>query len=213
MHRLHTLLTFAAVAALAACASAPPAAPTPPAAAVIPTQPAPVPATPATPASPAPTDAQAGLEQGFARWVADFRTQARASGISEATLRDAFDDVHYLPRVVELDRAQPEFTRAVWDYLDSAVSPQRIASGQDKLQQYRAEADAAAARYGVPPATVVAIWGIESNYGSNFGSTPTIDALATLGFEGRVSAGGWRGPLPPAVAAGAGLRRDRIPRR
>jgi membrane-bound lytic murein transglycosylase B len=78
------------------------------------------------------------------------------------------------------------------------VSPQRIARGQDKLQQARAAADAAAARYGVPPAVVVAIWGIESNYGEHVGSTPTIDALATLGFEGRREA--WaRGQLLAAL--------------
>jgi lytic murein transglycosylase len=87
--------------------------------------------------------------------------------------------------VVELDRAQPECTRTVWDYLDRAVPPQRVALGQDKLLQVRVEADAAAARYGVPPDILVAIWGVESNYGANYGSIPTIDALATLGFEGR----------------------------
>ena len=104
----------------------------------------------------------------------------------------------YLPRVVELDRAQPEFTRPVWDYLDSAVSAQRVARGQDKLQQVRDTVDAAAARFGVPPAIVVAIWGIESNYGDNTGSTPTIDALATLGFDGRRE--GWaRGQLLAAL--------------
>ena len=131
----------------------------------------------------APDDA--AIEQRFAKWVADFRAAARAQGIGEATLRSAFDQVQYLPRVVELDRAQPEFTRTVWDYLDNAVTPQRVANGQDKLQQVRVEADAAAARYGVPPAVVVAIWGMESNYGGNYGNTPVIDALATLGFEGR----------------------------
>ncbi|CAN5235456.1 lytic murein transglycosylase [soil metagenome] len=128
---------------------------------------------------------EAALQQGFARWVAAFRSRAAAAGIDDATLRIAFDDVHYLPRVVELDGAQPEFTRTVWDYLDSAVSPQRITNGQDKLLQVRREADAAAARYGVPPSIVVAIWGMESNYGSNYGNIATIDALATLGFEGR----------------------------
>ena len=127
----------------------------------------------------------AAIAQRFASWVADFRATARAQGISEATLPSAFDPVQYLPRVIELDRAQPEFTRTVWDYLDNAVTPQRIATGQEKLAQVRAEADAAAARYGVPPAVVVAIWGMESNYGANYGNTPVIDALATLGFEGR----------------------------
>jgi lytic murein transglycosylase len=125
------------------------------------------------------------VQEQFAQWVAAFRASARAEGINEATLRMAFDNVQYLPRVIELDRSQPEFTRTVWDYLDNTVSPQRVALGQDKLLQVRTEADAAARRYGVPPSIVVAIWGMESNYGGNYGSTPTIDALATLGFEGR----------------------------
>ena len=127
----------------------------------------------------------AAIEQRFARWVANYRASAKAAGIDAATLGIAFDAARYLPRVVELDRAQPEFTRTVWDYLDTAVSAQRVAARQDKLQHWRTETDAAAARYGVPAAIVVAIWGIESNYGGNFGNIPTIDALATLGFEGR----------------------------
>ncbi|HSV58327.1 MAG TPA: lytic murein transglycosylase [Variovorax sp.] len=160
-----------AAALLAACASAPP-------------EPSAVPASP--PAAPAQAGAtEATLQQGLARWVADFRTSARATGISEATLRAALDDVQYLPRVVELDRAQPEFTRAPWEYLDTAVSPQRVTQGQEKLQQLRTALDAAAARFGVPPDIVIAIWGMESNYGGNFGNTPTPSALATLGFDGR----------------------------
>lgn len=144
-----------------------------------------MPAAPSQASSPAAASDEASLQHGFSQWVARFRASARAAGIGEATLRDAFDAIAYLPRVVELDRAQPEFTRTVWDYLDTAVSPQRIALGLQRLQQVRNEADAAAARYGVPSSIVVAIWGIESNYGGNYGSIPTIDALATLGFEGR----------------------------
>jgi lytic murein transglycosylase len=144
----------------------------------------------AAPVLPAPKPAPAAASdtessKGFEQWVAAFRNSARADGISEATLRTAFDNVQFLPRVIELDRAQPEFTRTVWDYLDNTVTAQRVALGQDKLMQVRAEADAAARRYGVPPTILVAIWGMESNYGGNYGSTPTIDALATLGFEGR----------------------------
>jgi membrane-bound lytic murein transglycosylase B len=125
------------------------------------------------------------LQQGFTHWVTAFRATAREAGINEATLRVAFTDARYLPRVVELDRAQPEVTRTVWDYLDSAVSPQRVALGRDKLLQVRVQVDAATARYGVPPPILVALWGVESNFGGNYGSIPTIDALATLGFEGR----------------------------
>ncbi|MDP9966234.1 lytic murein transglycosylase [Variovorax paradoxus] len=173
----------AAIAALVAgCASAPPGSATQPPGTTAGQRPATAPTPTPTPAA---TDTAALEQQRFAKWVADFRATARASGISEATLRSAFDQVQFLPRVIELDRAQPEFTRTAWDYLDNTVSPQRIATGQDKLLQVRAEADAAAARYGVPGTIVVAIWGMESNYGGNYGSTPVIDALATLGFEGR----------------------------
>ncbi len=172
-HRQWLASATFAVATLAGCASGPSTTPQ-----------TPIP----SPASARPTEAgtdEVALQQGFARWVTGFRATARAAGIGEETLRVAFDAVHYLPRVVELDRAQPEVTRTVWDYLDSAVTPQRVALGQDKLLEVRDEADAAAARYGVPSSIVVAIWGMESNYGGNYGNIPTIDALATLGFEGR----------------------------
>ncbi|ACB34115.1 lytic murein transglycosylase [Leptothrix cholodnii SP-6] len=159
--------------ALAGCAAAPSTAPQAPAESSVGTPPTPIQAD------------DTALQQDFSRWILSMRDTARTAGIDEATLAVAFDGIRYLPRVVESDRSQPEFTRTVWDYLDRAVSPQRIALGQDKLQQVRPEADAAAARYGVPAAIVVAIWGVESNYGGNFGDIPTIDALATLGFEGR----------------------------
>ncbi len=124
-------------------------------------------------------------QQKFARWVTEFRASARAAGIDEATLNTAFDTVRFVPRIIELDRAQPEFTRTVKDYLDNALSTQRIVRGQDKLRQLRPVVDPIAARYGVPAETLFAIWGMESNYGGFVGDIPTIDALATLGFEGR----------------------------
>jgi len=127
----------------------------------------------------------ATLEQRFAQWLARFRADARAEGIDEATLHAALDGAQLRPRAIAQDRAQPEFTRTLWDYLDAVVSPQRIATGQQKLAQYRAEADAAAVRHGVPVTILMAIWGLESNYGSNYGDVPVFDALATLGFEGR----------------------------
>lgn len=121
----------------------------------------------------------------FAGWVATFRRQAQAEGIDAVTLASAFDDVSYQPRVIELDRAQPEFTRQVWEYLDSAVSERRVAQGRARLAEHRPAIEAASKRYGVPAEILVAIWGIESNYGANFGNFSTIDALATLGYDGR----------------------------
>jgi len=160
-----------AIVAIAGCSSAPPVATK----AQVPSE---------AGARPAPAD-EVEHNQKFARWVAEFRTSARAAGIDEATLQSAFDDVRFVPRVIVADRAQPEFTRTVWAYLDSAVSAQRVARGQDKLRQLRPGVDAITAPYGVPTEVIVAIWGMESNYGSNVGDIPTIDALATLGFEGR----------------------------
>lgn len=173
------LLTLALVGCASTPAITPPSAP--PQALPL-QQPAAVPV--ASPAS-APEAVTETKSTDFANWVASFRASARAAGINEATLGAAFDGIQELPRVVELDRSQPELTRAVWDYLDSAVSPTRVTRGQTKLSELRALADAAAARYGVPASILVAIWGLESNYGSNYGDISTIAALATLGFEGR----------------------------
>ncbi|MEJ8853340.1 lytic murein transglycosylase [Variovorax robiniae] len=169
------LVTALVAAALSSCASAPSSSP-----AAAGTRAAP------TLQSPALAGAdEATRRQAFARWLSEFRATARASGISEATLRSALDKAQYLPDIIPLDRAQPEFTRTPWAYLDNTVSPQRIATGQEKLRDIRREADAAAVRYGVPAPVIVAIWGMESNYGSNYGNTPTVDALATLAFDGR----------------------------
>jgi membrane-bound lytic murein transglycosylase B len=180
---------------LCGCATAP----APPRTEPVPPVSAPQPAGPLPPAAaPAPAAETIPVEQRFAEWVAKFRASAQAQGIDEATLHAAFDGVQYLPRVIDLDRAQPEFTRTVWEYLDITVSPQRVAVGQQKLAELRTQVDDAAARYGVAPGVLLAIWGIESNFGGNYGSTPTIDALATLAFDGRRE--GWaRGQLQDAL--------------
>jgi membrane-bound lytic murein transglycosylase B len=188
--RSRLALVLGVIGVLAGCAAPAPRAQAPTAPGVqAPTAPAAAPPVAAAPAA---------IEQQFAQWVAAFRVSARAAGIDEATLAAAFDGVQYLPEVVERDRAQPEFVRPVWSYLDAAVSARRVAQGQAMLDAVRAQADAAAASYGVPATILVAIWGIESNYGSHYGDIPTIDALATLGFDGRREA--WaRGELLAAL--------------
>ena len=178
------------LAVLAGCASVPPAGPAAPAAAPASTSvAAPAVGSPGQPELPA---------QAFARWVQAFAATAREAGIAEETLRMAFDDVRFVPRAVDLDRRQPEFTQTVWDYLERAVSEQRVVRGREKRAEFSAEAEAAAARHGVPASVLVAIWGMESSYGANYGDIPVIDALATLGFEGRREA--WaRGQLLAAL--------------
>lgn len=141
---------------------------------------APAPAVPSAEAS-----AEALTEQRFAQWVAGFRASARTAGIDEATLDAALGNARLYHRAVVADRAQPEFTRALWDYLDTAISARRVSTGQQKLTELQVEINAATARYGVPGPVLMAVWGIESNFGGNYGDVPVFDALATLGFEGR----------------------------
>ncbi|TVP47213.1 MAG: lytic murein transglycosylase [Halomonas sp.] len=121
----------------------------------------------------------------FQQWVQNFRRHAASEGISEATLSQALDGVRYRERVIELDRFQPEFVRPIWEYLDTAVSSTRINTGREKLAEHRDTAMQMQQRFGVPAEIIVSIWGIESNYGSNFGDFSTLEALATLAYDGR----------------------------
>ncbi|WP_366657043.1 lytic murein transglycosylase [Fodinicurvata sp. EGI_FJ10296] len=121
----------------------------------------------------------------FDTWLDNFRPRARAEGISETTLNAAFDQAGFLPDVVQRDRNQAEFTLTLEGYLGSAASDSRVENGRAMLARYRPVLDSIEARYGVPPHVVVAVWGMESNYGSNLGTVPVISALATLAYDGR----------------------------
>lgn len=126
------------------------------------------------------TGTQAGLQE----WIAGFRDRALAAGISSATL-DALEGTEYLPKVVHNDRHQNEFTKTIWEYLDKAVSEDRIAHG---LKALKTRGDVLArieATYGVDAEIVAAIWGLESAYGAVRGDLPTLHALATLAYDGR----------------------------
>ncbi|MDB6453966.1 lytic murein transglycosylase [Falsirhodobacter sp. 20TX0035] len=126
-----------------------------------------------------------GTEAGMQAWIADFRPRAERAGISPATLNLAFADVHYNAEVVSLDGRQSEFTKTVWQYLDGAVSADRIAQGRAMLSRHAATLNAIEARYGVDKEIVVAIWGMESNFGGNRGRTHLIESLTTLAYHGR----------------------------
>ena len=123
--------------------------------------------------------------QPFGVWLKKFRQEARASGISPHTLRRALGDVHPLPQVVELDRHQPEQTQSYRHYLQRVVSKGRIMEGRRQLRKNRYLLKKLAAKTGVRPSLVVALWGIETDFGGNTGSFPVIDALATLAYDGR----------------------------
>jgi membrane-bound lytic murein transglycosylase B len=123
--------------------------------------------------------------QSFAQWRDGFRAQALAAGIRADVFDAAFSGIEPDDSVVTADRSQPEFTRPVWQYLDSAVSPARVRNGQDRLQQNGEVLQRIETTYGVERETVVAIWGMESNFGQQMGSKNVIRSLATLAYEGR----------------------------
>jgi lytic murein transglycosylase len=88
-------------------------------------------------------------------------------------------------RIMDLMDAQPEFTKAVWDYLDVLVNESRIKRGQEILAQYRPVFDAMEKAYGVDRHIVTAIWGVESNFGTSGGDRPVVRSTATLACVGR----------------------------
>jgi lytic murein transglycosylase len=88
-------------------------------------------------------------------------------------------------QIMDLLDNQPEFTKSVWGYLDLLVTDERIAKGRELLQKYRATFDAAERAYGVDRYIIAAIWGVESNYGTQGGDRPVIRSTATLACIGR----------------------------
>ena len=118
-------------------------------------------------------------------WVMRYRARALAAGISSDVFESALGDVDYLARVVELDANQAEFSKALWEYLDTAVSDARVRNGRAALADHAALLAGIEAEYGVRKEIVTAIWGLESAYGAVRGDTSTIDAMATLAYAGR----------------------------
>ncbi|WP_296477592.1 lytic murein transglycosylase [Roseinatronobacter sp.] len=121
----------------------------------------------------------------FGVWLVGFDARARSAGISQATLSQARQQMRYLPQTITLDRRQSEFGARIWEYLDSAVTTTRISQGQAAMRQHSGLLSRIEARFGVPPEVVVAIWGIETSFGANRGSTPILATLATLAKDGR----------------------------
>ncbi|WP_424927961.1 lytic murein transglycosylase [Amaricoccus tamworthensis] len=121
----------------------------------------------------------------FVAWRDGFRSRAIAQGIAPATFDAAFRGVGVNQQVVDLDSRQAEFTKPIWEYLDTAVSDDRVANGRAKQRDLNSIMAAIENRYGVDSQTVLAIWGMETNYGTFRGDIPVIESLATLAYEGR----------------------------
>lgn len=124
----------------------------------------------------------------FGQWLEGLRLEARAKGIREATLDQVLSGLKPIPRVIELDRRQPEFTLTFRQYMGRVASAARVRKGRRKLRQNRPLLEKVARKYGVQPRFIVAFWGIETDFGRLTGGFPVISALATLAYDGRRSA-------------------------
>lgn len=121
----------------------------------------------------------------FADWLTAFRADAMKAGISGETFDRSLAGVRLDRDVIEANEAQPEFTKPVWEYLEGALSDTRVAKGRALLAENKALLDRIEQRYGVDRHVLVAIWGLESNFGSFQGNMSVVRSLATLGYEGR----------------------------
>jgi membrane-bound lytic murein transglycosylase B len=120
----------------------------------------------------------------FAAFIQSFRATAIAAGIRPAIYDASMSGLTRNPRVEDLNLQQPEFVKPIWSYLDGAVSDDRVAKGEEMLDTYSGMLSGIESKYGVPKEILVAIWGIESNYGSAMGGFNMFEALATLAYDG-----------------------------
>jgi membrane-bound lytic murein transglycosylase B len=181
-----TAAVFALVLATSACAQAPVAQQ-----AAVAESGASVPAGRAEPVMP--------TASSFAGFLQGVRAEALGKGIRSETVDAAFTGVSHLDKVIELDRKQPEFTLTFDQYLERVVNPDKVAKGRRMLAENRDLLSRIERRYNVQARFIVALWGIETDYGRVTGGYPVVASLATLAYDGRRSAY-FRGELMNALA-------------
>jgi len=124
----------------------------------------------------------------FSEWLDGFRAEALARGIRQETLDRALGDLQEPVAVaIERDRAQPETTLSLESYISSRVRTATVRTGRQMLSRYRTLLNRVSDAYGVPAPVIMAVWGLESNFGRVTGVQPTIPVLATLAWDPRRS--------------------------
>ncbi|WP_336966227.1 lytic murein transglycosylase [Acinetobacter pittii] len=121
----------------------------------------------------------------FQSCLANLRSQAIGAGVSGTTYDRYTQNLTPDYSVIDKLNYQPEFSTPIWDYLSGLVDEERVELGKQKLAQHRDVLNRASQVYGVPPETIVAVWGVESNFGDISGKYPLLQALGTLSCEGR----------------------------
>jgi len=127
----------------------------------------------------------AAAQPEFSVWLEAFAVEARDRGISQPTLDASLANVERIPAVIELDRRQPKEPGDFCGYMDARLTRTRIARGRLLMKQHRTLLHRVSSEYGVPARFVVALWGLETNFGDYQGEYPVIDVLATLAYDER----------------------------
>jgi lytic murein transglycosylase len=120
----------------------------------------------------------------FGSWLQGVKLEAAAQGISQRTIQSALGTVTYDPSIIARDHAQGVF-RQSFEQFSGRMVPPRLARGQRLLQQYSATFNRIEKQFGVPGAVIVAIWGLETDFGANSGKFPTVRSLASLAYDCR----------------------------
>lgn len=123
----------------------------------------------------------------FQSWLENVKQDARARGIRQEVLEHAFKGVEPDPKIIALDRKQPEVSMTFREYQKRVVSDQRIKEGRELYRKHRAVLERIGREFGVQPRFIVALWGIETSYGKITGNYHVVGALATLAYDGRRS--------------------------
>ena len=129
-----------------------------------------------------------GSQAGLQEWVSAFRARALDQGITAQTFDRVMRDLRFDTDIIKRDRNQSEFTKTIWDYLDTAASDLRVSNGKAALAKWGDTLRAIEAEYDVEKEVITAIWGLESAYGTFRGGTDVINALTTLAYDARRAA-------------------------
>ena len=121
----------------------------------------------------------------FDVWLAELRTEAEARGIRPDVLDRALTGIEPVAQILERDRTQAEFTYTLDAYLRRRLPPRTVRTARDMYRRHRALVERVGKAYGVDPRLLIAVWGLESEFGRFAGVRPTVPTLATLAYDAR----------------------------
>jgi lytic murein transglycosylase len=122
---------------------------------------------------------------GFAAWLDTFKREASSAGVSQKTIAGSFVGIDYDPKIIGYDRNQKVFTQTFEEFSTRMISLNRLQKGGMLMLANGSLLSRIEEQFGVPGAVLVAIWGLETDFGVNIGKIPTIRALSTLAFDCR----------------------------